>query len=318
MGNKDFTNLLPDMVAFVRVVETGSFTSAARLLGQSPSAVSRQVARLEQALGLKLLARTTRTLRLSESGQEAFLRCQEMMQAAQGVTEIAERYMSTPRGVVRLAMPKAFGRQLVWPRMPAFLAQYPEVDVRMLISDRVYDPVSDELDLVIRGTARPPPGLVARPLMAIHHLLCAAPGYLARHGTPEHPQELVAHSCLVLGETPDDSRLQLRRGDEAVSVRVRGRLAANHSEVRLDAARAGLGIACLPHFTAQAALEAGEVVRVLPEWTLLAQSYNGIAYLLYPPNRYQSPKVRVLIDYLTASFSSGEAACIPQTPVVCA
>ncbi|AOY01184.1 LysR family transcriptional regulator [Jeongeupia sp. USM3] len=294
----DYLGLLDDMAVFVRVVDAGSFSAAARQLGSTPSAVSRQIARLEAALGTRLLERTTRKLRLSEPGRAVHVRAQDMVAAARAVMAVSNEFMDAPRGLVRVSMPVALGRQVVHPLMADFLARYPEVDVQLILSDRDVDPYDDDVDLMLRITDTPPPGLAARPLLRIEHVLAAAPAYLAAHGLPSHPRDLAGHSCLYLGETPDDARWQFRRDKDAASITVRGRYVANHSAIRLEGALAGLGIACLPHFTARAALADGRLVQVLPDWAFRAPAYHGTAWLLYPPKRHLAPKVRVLIDYL--------------------
>ncbi|WP_210713605.1 LysR family transcriptional regulator [Pseudomonas sp. MWU349] len=289
--------LLAEMAIFVRVVETGSFSEAARQLGSSPSAVSRSISRLEKALATRLLQRTTRKLRLSDGGEEVFKRCSEMVSAARSVMEVSGQFTHEAEGVVRVSVPKAVGRFVVHPHMPEFLRRYPQVDVELLHEDRDVDLIDDNVDLAIRITDRPPPGLIGRQLLRIDHLLCATPQYLAEHGTPAHPQDLRQHSCIYLGETPSDARWKFTQGSKAVTVGVRGRYAANHTGVRLDALLQHLGIGSLPYFTARHALEQGQIVQVLPEWTFLA-SYHGGAWLLHSPTRYLPPKLRVFIDYL--------------------
>lgn len=299
--NESTNRLMPLMSVFAKVVELGSFSAAAEHLGLTASAVSRQVAALEQALSVKLLERTTRKLRVTEVGNEVYARCREVVHAARSVQEIAERFVSSPQGLVKLSAPKALGRQIISPLLPGFLQRYPQVDVQLLLSDQPSDLMADDLDLLVRITDAPPPGLAARPLMEVHQQLCASPQYLAQAGIAQHPDELAGHSCIYLGETPGDSRWQLRHRDsgEKVLVNVSGRLASNHSEVRLDAVLADLGIGCLPYFTAASALAEGRVVEVLPQWRY-ETTYHGTAWLLYPPNRYLPPKCRVLIDYLVA------------------
>ena len=289
--------LLGEMAIFVKVVETGSFSEAARQLSVSPSAVSRSISRLEQALATRLLQRTTRKLRLSEGGEEVFKRCQEMVNAARSVMEISGQFTHEAEGLVRVSVPKAVGRFVVHPHMPEFLRRYPKVDVQLILEDRHVDLIDDNVDLSIRITDSPPPGLVGRQLLPIEHLLCATPQYLAEHGTPSHPHDLLGHSCIYLGETPGDSRWKFRQAGKAVTVGVRGRYAANHTGVRLEAALQHVGIASLPYFTARHALEAGELVQVLPGWDFIA-SYHGEAWLLHSPTWYMPPKLRVFIDYL--------------------
>ena len=294
---------LPDMVVFARVVDVGSFSGAARQLGLTPSAVSRQVARLEGVLRVRLLERTTRKLRLTEAGSAAFTRCQALVAAAREVMALSDSQSATPRGLVRVSMPKAFGRQVVHPLMPAFLARYPEVDVQLIITDRTVDLFEESVDLAIRITDAPPPGLAGRPLTTIRHLVCASSQYLAAHGTPAHPRDLAQHSCLYLGEDDRDRHWRFQRGAEEVTVRVSGRYVANHSEVRLDGARQHLGIASLPEFTAREALARADLVTVLDDWEHKTD-YAGTAWLLYPPNRFLAAKLRVWIDFLVAALGS--------------
>jgi len=294
---------LPDMVVFARVVDAGSFSGAARQLGLTPSAVSRQVARLEGVLRVRLLERTTRKLRLTEAGSAAFTRCQALVAAAREVMALSDSQSATPRGLVRVSMPKAFGRQVVHPLMPSFLARYPEVDVQLIITDRTVDLFEESVDLAIRITDAPPPGLAGRPLTTIRHLVCASSQYLAAHGTPAHPRDLAQHSCLYLGEDDRDRHWRFQKGAEEATVRVSGRYVANHSEVRLDGARQHLGIASLPEFTAREALATAELVTVLDDWEHKT-NYAGMAWLLYPPNRFLAAKLRVWIDFLVAALGS--------------
>ncbi|MCS4266391.1 MULTISPECIES: LysR family transcriptional regulator [Serratia] len=295
-------SLLAEMAVFVQVVESGSFSAAARRLGTSPSAASRSVAKLEQALALQLLHRTTRKLRLSEQGEEVFLRCRSMLDAANSVMAFSGRGAVEPEGLVSISVPKAVGRFVLHPHIPEFLRRYPKVDVRLRLEDRYMDLIDDRVDLALRITERPSPGLIGRQLMTIEHLLCATPGYLAQHGTPQHPQDLAQHSCIYLGETPNDARWKFRREGKSVTVNVHGRYAANHTGVRLDAVKQHIGIGSLPYFTARQALDSGEVVQVLPEWDFLS-SYHGGLWLLYGPNQHLPPKLRVFIDYLVACLA---------------
>ena len=289
--------LLAEMVVFVKVVEAGSFSAAARQLGSSPSAVSRSIARLEKALAIRLLQRTTRKLRLSDAGEEVFRRCREMAGAAQAVMDLSGRFTREAEGLIRVSVPKAVGRYVIHPHMPEFLRRYPKVDVQLILEDRYVDLIDDNVDLSIRITDEPPPGLVGRELFPIEHLLCATPQYLAEQGVPQQPEDLREHSCIVLGETPADARWKFRQGSKSVTVGVRGRYAANHTGVRLDAVLQGIGIGSLPYFTARQALEEGRVIQVLPEWDFIA-SYHGGVWLLQTPTRYLQPKLRVFIDFL--------------------
>lgn len=302
-GTNEFIDVLRELVAFVKVVESGGFSAAALQLDMSPSAVSRQITRLEKAMGVQLLRRTTRQLHLTEAGLEAFERAREMVAAAKATLQVADGHMRSPKGLVRVSAPKAFARQVLQPHLLAFLQRYPDVDVQLLVADRPVDPLRENMDIVIRLTEDPPQGMVARSLMPVRQLLLASPAYLASHPPILAPQDLMAHSCLSLGEQLGDNRWRFSRDKETSEVLVQGRYTVNHSEMRLEAVQAGLGVGCLPDFAAAAAIKAGRVVPVLPEWFFEA-NYQGTAYMLFAPSRYTVPKVRVLIDHFASCLQA--------------
>jgi DNA-binding transcriptional LysR family regulator len=254
-------------------------------------------------LRVQLLVRTTRKLSLTEAGSAAYSRCQSMVAAAREVLALSDTHTAIPRGLVRVSMPKTIGRLVVHPLMPSFLRQYPEVDVQLIITDRTVDLFEEAIDLAIRVTDEPPPGLAGRPLRRIRHMVCASPAYLAEHGTPTHPRDLAQHSCIYLGENEQDRNWRFGHDGEEVSVKVTGRYIANHSEVRLDGALQSFGIASLPEFTAHASLAAGTLVPVLKDWEHLTY-YAGTAWLLYPPNRFLAAKLRVWIDHLVVGLAA--------------
>ncbi|WP_069263296.1 LysR family transcriptional regulator [Paraburkholderia nodosa] len=298
MNPADLLPLLPDLATFARVVDAGNFSVAARQLGSTPSTVSRQMQRLERALGTRLLERSTRSLRLTESGAEVYRHCTDMVEAAASAAQAASRLTDRPHGRVSISAPISFAQSVIHPLISGFLRAYEEVAVQLIFTDRDVDPVRDSVDIVIRPTPTPPPGLAARRLGTLQWMPCASIGYLRAHGTPKHPKDLARHDCLYLGETPDDNRWTFRRGTQTHTVEVKGRYIANDVGARRDAALADWGIASLPEFAAADALRDGLLVRVLPEWSLEPRAYSGPVWMLYPPNRFLPPKVRVLIDWL--------------------
>lgn len=306
--------LLPDLAVLVTVIEAGSFSAAARLQGSTPSAVSRQIARLEAALGLTLLERSTRRLRLTAGGQEVLRHARTMLEAARAACDGAASHASSVEGRVRLAAPKAALRQLIHPHLPALLDSYPQLALELQVTDQVVDLIADGVDIALR-LGDPPPGYVARPFMEVRTLLYASPAYLARAGTPQHPAELAQHSCLHLAELPGDDEWCLVRGNERSVVNVRGRYASNHSEMRREAAVVGLGIACLPDFAARGQLVSGTLVQVLPGWQLLGR-YQGSSWVVYAADRYRAPRVRVVVDFLLqiADRLGKEAVQPPRKP----
>lgn len=296
MRTNELLPLLPDLAVLVTVIEAGSFSAAARQQGATPSAVSRQIARLEAALGLTLLERSTRRLRLTPGGQEVLRHARAMLEAARAACDGAASHASSVEGRVRLAAPKAALRQLIHPRLPPLLEAYPQLSLELHVSDQVVDLIADGVDIAFR-LGDPPPGYVARPFMEVRTLLYASPAYLARAGVPQQPADLARHSCLHLAELPGDDEWCMVRGNERQVVHVRGRYASNHSEMRREAAEAGLGIACLPDFTVRQHLAAGSLVQVLPGWQLLGR-YQGSSWLVYAADRYRAPRVRVVVDFL--------------------
>jgi DNA-binding transcriptional LysR family regulator len=167
---------------------------------------------------------------------------------------------------------------------------------------------------VVRFTDNPPPGLVARALRPVRQLLLASPAYVASHPAVRTPEDLMAHSCMALGEQQHDNRWRFVRGDardERVEVAVTGRYTVNHSEMRLAAVQAGLGIACVPDFVAGPAVAAGQLVQLLPEWRVDSH-YQGTAYLLFAAARYRAPKVRVLIDHLLAALRTAPSSVVAE------
>lgn len=310
MNPSELFALLPDMAVFARVVDAGNFSVAARQLGSTPSTVSRQIKRLEEALATRLLERSTRKVRVTESGAQVYQYCRDVVSAASGAIDAAGHLVGRPQGRVRVSAPTAFAKTVIHPLVPGFLRAYAEVDLQLLFTDHEVDPLDDDLDLVIRLTERPPPGLAGRRLRAVRWVLCASPAYLRARGTPAHPRDLARHDCLYLGETADDNRWRFRRDTETHTVEVKGRYIANHAGARLEAAQQDLGIAGLPEFAAASALQGGGLVRVLAGWELQARSYVGAVWLLYPPNRFLPPKVRALIDYLAEHIRDQDAdAC---------
>ncbi|MFM0649030.1 LysR family transcriptional regulator [Paraburkholderia bryophila] len=297
--------LLPDMAVFARVVDAGNFSVAARQLGSTPSTVSRQIKRLEDALATRLLERSTRTVRVTESGAQVARFCRDMVSAASGAVDAAGQLAGRPQGKVSLSAPTQFARSVIHPLIAGFLRAYPEVDLQLLFTDHDVDPLAEDVDLVIRLTEHPPESFAGRKLGAVRWLLVASPEYLLERGTPVMPRDLLKHACIYLGETADDNRWRFRRGAETQSVEVKGRYIANHAGARIEAAQQGLGVASVPEFAAAEALINGALVQVLPDWRLEARAYVGEVWLLYPPNRFLPPKVRVLIDYLVGHVRDG-------------
>ncbi|MCW7760677.1 LysR family transcriptional regulator [Photorhabdus luminescens] len=305
MSTNKTLSLMSEMAIFVKVVDAGSFTDAARQLGATPSAISRSVTRLEKALGVRLLQRTTRKVKLCENQREIYEKCCEMFNAAQAVMETSAKSSEVPQGLIRISIPKAVGHFIVHPHIPEFLNRYPKIDIQLLLEDRTIDLIDDQIDLAIRITDQPSPGLMGRCLMNINHMICATPEYLKTHGTPVLPNDLKNHNCIYLGEEPNDSLWRFRKNNKIMKIKVYGRYSANHTGVRLDAILRNIGIGSLPYFVARPLLEEGKLVQVLPDW-IFKTNYGGEAWILYTPTRFLPAKIRVFIEYLAKKLNENK------------
>lgn len=291
----------------LNVLETaGSFTAAASRLGISKAAMSQRIAELERAAAVPLVRRTTRSVRLTEAGQQlvdatrhAF---ETIDQAFAGVRDLA----GAPRGLLRVTCPVALGRQQLVPRLHAFLRAHPQVRVELDLSDRLITLAQEGFDLAIRHTAAAPDTHVAWPLCTTRSCLVATRGYLRRRGSPEHPDELAAHDCLHYLRPGEQPTWQFESLDGAgrASVAVRGSFAANNSEAIREAALGGLGIALLPDFSAQSALREQRLVGVLPRWQPVGAFASQI-YAIRPYSPYVPRAVQAFVAFVREAFAPG-------------
>ncbi len=291
-------------------VEAGSFAVAARKLGVTPSAVSRRVAQLEQELGVTLLARTTRSLRLTHDGQAFFDRCVHALQELEEAQASLARVRENPSGLLRIETSTNLGRVIVGPSLPAFLDRYPEVGVHMTLRDQLVDPVVEGMDVLVRIGPLSDSNLIARKLAESRLVRCASPTYLRKHGTPESPAALARHRCIgYLSE--GRARPFTFIGDQGESTQaIDGPCHVNDGEVIRQLAIAGCGIVAMFDFRVRDALETGALVPVLTDYPSPAWPVHA----LYQKNRHLLPKVRVLIDHLVAVFSNWGVAHRPPEP----
>lgn len=292
--------MLREMAIFAQVVDSGGFSAAARQLELTTSAVSRHVSRLEAHLGGRLLHRTTRSLALTELGQQVHAACARMLSTAREIHALAGSYSARPNGVIRVTAPIVFGQIWLAPKLAGFMDAYPEVEVRLTLVDRTVDLIEEGADVAIRIARELAPGVAARPLCAMRYVLVASPAYLAAHPAPATPEALLEHRCSHLGYAPFGDNWTLRRGDAKVAISVPARLTINNSAAILAMVEAGGGIGLVPDFTARAALDAQRVHQVLPEWEL-CDPYAGAVHAVYMPGRHLALKVRAFIDYLVAA-----------------
>lgn len=290
------------------LAQQGSYTAAAARLGVSKAAMSQRVSELEKLAGIELVQRTTRSVRLTEAGQRLVDQTRAAFdQIAQGfaqVRDLAER----PQGLLRVTAPVALARQQIVPRLAGFLREHPQVRIELNLSDRLASLATEGFDLAIRHTDHPPDTHVAWTLCETRSLLVASRSHLRRHGTPQHPQELAGHPCLHYPRPQEDPAWTLERptpqGHERVTVQIGGPLAANNSEALRDAALSGLGVALLPDFSAQAALQAGKLVQVLPDWQPVGSFASRIC-AIRPYSAHVPRAVTAFVEHLRGALAGG-------------
>jgi len=290
-----------EMEAFVRTVDAGGFSAAARSLNVTPSAVSKLISRLEDRLGARLLNRSTRRISVTEEGRAFHERCVHILGEVDDAEQAVSQLNAQPRGTLRVNAAAAFGTYQVVPLLPEFMARYPLVHLELAVTDRVVDLVEEGADIGIRTGARTDSTLVSRLLAEDHRIIVAAPSYLERRGMPRMPQELLDHNCLmrsgqqlVLNEWPFDGP------DGPYSLRVTGDAEVNNGETLYEMTVAGLGISRLAEFRVAADIRAGRLVELLaadnrPEPLAI--------HVVYPHRKHLSPKVRAFVDFLVEKFS---------------
>jgi len=286
---------LAALEAFARVAETGSFSAAARALALSKSLISRQVSALEAELGARLIARTTRSLALTEVGRGYYEQVARILAQMEEADLSVSQLQATPRGKLRVNAPMSFSLLRLAPVLPDFLALYPEIDVDLSMNDRRVDLMEEGFDLAIRLGRLAESSLIARKLGPMQRIVCASPAYLAERGLPQVPADLKVHDCLCYSnaDTVDEWRFSGPEG-RPITVEVKGRVRANNGDLLRLAALRGLGLVDLPGFLVGADIEAGALVPVLREYI----RQEGGVYAVYPHARYLPPKIRVFIDFL--------------------
>jgi DNA-binding transcriptional LysR family regulator len=291
------------MLAFVRVVQAGSFTGAAAKLGVSKSVVSERVSALEEELDQKLLNRTTRKLSLTPDGTALYERCARVALAADEALSAAAGARGAPSGLLRVNAPIVFAEEYLIEPLGKFMEKYPGVRVELGLSDHPIDLVEEGVDVAVRITSRlAGSSLVARRIASDQPVLCASPAYLARHGKPESPEELLKHECLTysLLKVSQEWRFKSRGAEEPITLPIEPRFSAASGALLRRAAIGGLGVAVLPKFMVASDLAAGRLAIVLD--SLYAPTL-GI-YAVYPESRRTPSKVRAFVDVLAAHFKT--------------
>lgn len=295
---------LAAMATFVRVVDTGSLSGAARSLPSSLTSVSRQISALEERFGTRLLLRTTRRLALTDDGRILYDRAKSILGELKEVELTLSSGRQEPSGRIRISAPTLMGRLLIAPLLPEFLRRHQSVSVELLLVDRAVDMLEEDIHASLRVGHLPDSQLVARKLADIQMIVCASPDYLKRCGLPQSPADLGRHDCLVFSEAPGIGEWRFKQnGKTECKIRISGRLWVNSLDALVAAAKQGAGIVRVPSWQVGAELAAGRLRRILVDH----EPPPVPLHLLFQPSRLASPKIRVLVDYLVERMRGATA-----------
>ena len=285
--------------AFVRVAESGTFSAAAQTLRLPKSAVSRQVAALEEQLGVRLINRTTRSLSLTEAGRGYLERASRFLADLEDANRAVSQLQATPRGHLRISAPMSFGFLHFAPALTDFLVRYPEVSVDVVMNDRFVDVVEEGFDVAVRIGTLADSSLIARRLAPNRMAVCASPAVLAQHGEPRTPEDLRGQPCLVNSNIASSNEWRfVGAAGEAIAIPVTSRVSFNNGDAMRVAAGRGLGFVRLPTFICGEDLRSGALVSVLADFV----PQHSAIHAVYPQGRHLSPTVRAFVDFLVARF----------------
>src|SRR5712691_7049842 len=293
---------LPDLeglAIFAKVVEIRSFAGAAAELNLSKATVSKAVSRIEARLGARLVNRTSRRFALTDAGRQLAGRATHILAEGEAAEDSARAQATMPRGLVRLAAPMSFGLLHVAPLLPEFLATFPEVSIDLHLSDAHVDLIGEGFDAAIRIAVLPDSSLVVRRLYEMPRFLVGSPAYLKKHGRPKHPLHLAQHCCIGYSYTRTPETWRFTKDGKSATVRPSGPLRVNNGDAMMPALIAGTGLGILPEFILRDALAAGQLERLLPEWSLP----SGAVYWVTPPGGPRPKRVEVLADFLVEKLS---------------
>ncbi|OFA08644.1 HTH-type transcriptional regulator DmlR [Janthinobacterium sp. HH107] len=283
---------------FVAIAERGSMVAASEALDMSRAMVTRYLAEMEEWAGARLLHRTTRRLSLTDAGDATLARCRQMLEVAGAMAVTSPEGIDTPHGLLRITCSQSLAQTALAGAVTAYLRRYPRAAVDLQMENRAVNLVEQRIDLAIRITNALEPNLIARQLASCASVVCAAPSYLAAHGTPRRAQDLALHNCLTYTYF-GKSLWQFTHDGEALTVPVSGRLSANESLVLLVATVAGAGIAMQPRYSAAPLIASGQLVELLPAYVPQDMGIYGV----YTSRQHMSPLLRTMLDFLVEWFA---------------
>ncbi|BBB29902.1 LysR family transcriptional regulator [Neptunomonas japonica] len=286
-----------EVYVFIKVVEAGSFVGASKQLNMPSTTVSRKVQKLEDALGVRLLQRSTRKLHLTDIGQQYFESCQQSLASIEEATTLASESRSMPTGLLRITSPTDFAVNYLQPWINDFLRRYPDVQIELEVTDRYVDLIEERIDIAFRSGDLKDSSLIARRIGPKQSIFCASPDYLEKSGTPILPDDLSQHDCVIMGRGLKNQHWRFMTEEGEMSVPVKGRYAADNMQLVVEAAHNGMGVAQVPHPLVLESLIEGKLIQVLADYSPPKQSI----YIIYPSHKYLARNVRTFIDHVIES-----------------
>lgn len=294
------------MVVFSHVVEQGSFSAAAKHIGLSRAVVSYHIKKLERQLGITLLNRSTRSIALTQAGNDYYQRCRIIAQQASAANQQIENVKNEPEGLLKITCPVNVGLHTIVPALDKFRHLYPKIELDIMLTDEVVNIVKEGIDLAIRGAPLADSGLQARKLAVLNTCLCGSPKYFEHFGRPEKPSELAQHNWVVYKLS--SNKLSLERSGKIFTVDIKGTISTNNAAARTAFVEGGHGLGRIPIYDALPKIKAGSLQTILDDYQLKAIDVYGV----FPPGAATSKKLRLLIDFLKQYFDQQQASLLTQ------
>lgn len=287
---------LKSMMVFAQIVEQGSLSAAAKQIGLSRAVVSYHLKKLEAQLDIKLLNRTTRSLNLTQAGEQYYQRCRIIAQQANAANQQVENYKNEPVGLIKITCPVNVGLQTIVPALNEFRQLYPKIELDVMLTDEVVNIIKEGIDLAIRGAPLVDSGLQASKLATLPTCLCGSPRYFNLYGRPNKPSDLSQHNWVIYKLTP--GVLELVKGNRSYNIAISGTISTNNSAARTAFVEGGHGLARIPIYDAQPKIQAGSLERILEDYQFKAIDMYGV----FPPGTANTKKLRLLLNYLKEYF----------------
>jgi LysR family transcriptional regulator, transcriptional activator for dmlA len=291
-----------NMQVFCQIVDSGSMAQAARVLGLAPATVTGALARMEKKLGVRLLDRTTRRINVTEAGRLWYEHAKRIIEQSMEAEDAVRSLAAEPRGSLRVTLPLGVAMTFVYPHLHEFSARYPRIHLDLQVSDRIVDLVGNRFDLALRAGHPRDSDLASRNLLPYRRVTCASPKYLASHGVPLHPTDLLQHQCLLYRHEPHALHWEYRVDGVTMQIPVRGTLAANESHALLAWARSGMGITLQPEWLVEDDLRSGRLIRLLDDYAMSKPAELPAIHAVFPKARNHPKKVEAFVQFFAGKM----------------